>query len=288
MAEAYRAYNPPRSADWNFGGPKWKLSRSKIDLFTDCPLCFYLDNRLGVARPRGPSFTLNIAVDALLKKEFDLHRTRQSIHPLLEKYGVDAVPFAHAEMDKWRENFVGIQYRHPGTGFLITGAIDDIWVNKKGELIIVDYKATSKDGDIHSLSDSGWDEQYKRQMEIYQWLFRQKGFKVSSTGYFVYVNGKKDRAAFDGKLEFDVTLIPHTGKDDWIEGVLKEIQQCLENEELPQPSQDCDHCRYRKFAQKVQIDFLKKTSKTVSVEKKPVAKKTTRKKSDENNTSSLF
>ena len=288
MAESYRAYNPPRSADWNYGGSKWKLSRSKIDLFTDCPLCFYLDNRLGVARPRGPSFTLNIAVDALLKKEFDLHRVQQTTHPLLEKYGVDAVPFQHPEIDAWRENFVGIQYRHPATGFLITGAIDDIWVNPAGELIIVDYKATSKDGDIHTLSDSGWDEQYKRQMEIYQWLFRQKGFKVSDTGYFVYVNGKKDRAAFDGKLEFDVTLIPHTGTDDWIEGVLTKIKKCLDSDTLPKPSDDCDHCRYRKIAQKVQVDFLKETGMIVTEKKKSVVKKQTKKKSDENNTSSLF
>jgi hypothetical protein len=288
MTESYRAYNPPRSADWNFGGSKWKLSRSKIDLFTECPLCFYVDNRLGVARPRGPSFTLNLAVDALLKKEFDLHRTRQSVHPLLERYGVDAVPFAHAEMDKWRENFVGIQYRHPGTGFIISGAIDDIWVNRAGELIIVDYKATSKDGDINSLSDSSWDEQYKRQMEIYQWLFRKKGFKVSTTGYFVYVNGKRDRSAFDGRLEFDVTLIPHTGSDGWVEGVLTDIKKCLESEDLPLPSQDCDFCRYRKFAQTVQVDFIKEAKQPTLTEKKSPKKKVVKKKSDENSTSTLF
>ena len=288
MTEYYKAYNPPRSADWNFGGSKWKLSRSKIDLFTECPLCFYLDNRLGVARPRGPSFTLNIAVDALLKKEFDLHRAKQTTHPLLKKYGVNALPLEHADIDAWRENFVGIQYRHPETGFLITGAIDDVWVNPAGELIIVDYKATSKDGDINSLSDSGWDEQYKRQMEIYQWIFKQKGFKVSKTGYFVYVNGKKDREAFDGKLEFDVTLIPHIGKDSWVEGVLMKIKQCLESDELPKPADSCDHCRYRKVSRDIQNQFLKNIGKSSSVDKKPPTKKITKKKSDDNATNSLF
>ncbi|MSR78765.1 MAG: hypothetical protein EXS59_01300 [Candidatus Taylorbacteria bacterium] len=246
---------PIRSADWNYGGSKWKLSRSKIDLFTECPRCFYVDNKYGVARPRGPAFTLNIAVDGLLKKEFDAHRAKGTPHPLMEKYGIDAVPFADDRMSDWRENFVGIQYPHKPTGFLITGAIDDVWVNPKKELIVVDYKATSKDGKIESLSDSGWDEQYKRQIEIYQWLLRESGNKVSETGYFVYVNGKKDAKAFDGKLEFDITLISHKGKTEWIEGVLADIKKCLDGV-LPSPDEDCDYCTYRKSA--AEVSFKKK------------------------------
>jgi hypothetical protein len=237
-------YKGPRSADWNYGGSKWKLSRSKIDLFQECPRCFYIDNKLGLARPKGPSFTLNIAVDALLKKEFDAHRLAKTAHPLMKKYGVSAVPFAHANLDSWRENFVGIQYRHKPTGFLITGAVDDIWINPASELMVVDYKATSKDGSIDSLDDTKWQTQYRRQMEVYQWLLRQNGFKVSDTGYFVYVNGKKDRAAFDGKLEFDVTLITHKGDGRWIEKTLTDIKKCLDDDRIPSPSRDCDYCNY--------------------------------------------
>ena len=49
----------------------FKLSRTKIELFTGCPRCFFLDRRLGISRPGFPAFTLNNAVDYLLKKEFD-------------------------------------------------------------------------------------------------------------------------------------------------------------------------------------------------------------------------
>ena len=239
---------PKRSSDWNYRGPKWKLSRSKIDLYTDCKKCFYLDNKLGVARPRMPAFTLNIAVDHLLKKEFDTHRANQSTHPLVDSYGVKAIPFAHKDLNTWRENFEGIQYIHPKTGMTISGAIDDVWVNPKGELIIVDYKATSKEGKIESLDNSGWEGQYKRQMEVYQWLFRQNGFKVSDTGYFVYVNGMKDKEAFDGKLEFDVTLIANKGDDSWVEKTIIEIKECLESTDVPDTAKECDFCNYRKLA----------------------------------------
>ena len=243
-------YNPKRSSDWNYGGKNWKLSRSKIDYFNECPRCFYIDNKYGVARPKMPAFTLNVAVDALLKKEFDLHRANKTAHPIMKKYGVEAVPFFHADINEWRENFVGIQYRHEATGMLITGAVDDIWVNPAQELIVVDYKATSKEGDINNLDDSSWKEQYQRQLEVYQWLLRQKGFKVSKTGYFVYVNGKKDREAFDGKLEFDVTLIPHTGTDKWVEPMLLEIKKCLDSDICPASNKTCEFCAYRFAMQK--------------------------------------
>ena len=66
-------YSVPRKADWNYGGKRWRLSRSKIGLFQECPRCFYLDNRLGLKRPPGYPFNLNTAVDTLLKREFDAH-----------------------------------------------------------------------------------------------------------------------------------------------------------------------------------------------------------------------
>ena len=163
----------------------FKLSRSKLEMFLECPRCFYLDRRLGVGRPPGYHFSLNSAVDTLLKKEFDIHRAKNQKHPLIEKYGVDAVPVAHKNLDLWRHNFTGVQYFHEPTNLLITGAIDDLWQNSKGEYIVVDYKATSKNEKIEAL-DKAWQDGYKRQMEIYQWLLRKNGFKVSDTGYFVY------------------------------------------------------------------------------------------------------
>lgn len=222
----------------------FRLSRSKIDLFLNCPRCFYLDRRLGVSQPPGPPFSLNSAVDKLLKKEFDIHRAKGTAHPFMKSYGIDAVPFRHPKMNEWRDAlYHGIQHLYEPANFIVTGGVDDVWINPKGELIIVDYKATAKDSEVNL--DAEWQIGYKRQMEIYQWLFRQNGFSVSSTGYFVYCNGKTDTAAFDGKLEFGVKLLPYTGKTNWVEGTLNDIRACLDSDELPASGDQCDFCEYR-------------------------------------------
>ena len=246
-------YNPHRTRNLfdPSGAEPFRVSRSKIDLFLNCPLCFYLDCRLGVGRPPGFPFALNSAVDKLLKKEFDIHRAAGSAHPLMEAYGLkDVVPYVDDRLDEWRENFKGIRFVHVPTNFMVTGAVDDIWINRAKELIVVDYKSTSKDEKV-SL-DKEWQIGYKRQMEVYQWLLRRSGFTVSSTGYFVYCNGRTDRKAFDGKLEFDIDLIPYTGDDAWVEKALADMRKCLLAEKPPKPGTACDYCAYRKAARDVQ------------------------------------
>ncbi len=59
-----------------------------------------------------PAFTLNSAVDHLLKKEFDIRRANGAAHPLMAAYGIDAVPAQHDELEIWRENFKGIRVLH--------------------------------------------------------------------------------------------------------------------------------------------------------------------------------
>lgn len=245
-------YTPHRTRNLYVPGAAtpFKVSRSKIDLYHECPRCFYLDRRLGVGRPPGFPFNLNTAVDTLLKKEFDLHRAKNKAHPLIQQYGVDAVPVAHDKLNVWRENFQGVQYLHEPTNLLVTGAIDDLWQDSNGHYIVVDYKSTSKAAAITELNES-WHDGYKRQMEVYQWLLRRNGLSVSDTGYFVYCNGKTDRAAFDGKLEFDITLIPYTGDDEWVEGTLHDLHACLQSDRIPEAESDCDYCAYREAVQSV-------------------------------------
>ncbi len=245
MTDYKKLYNPNRHKDWNYGGSKWKLSRSKIELFIECPKCFYLDNKLGTKRPSFPSLNLNITIDELLKREFDWYRHQSNAHPIMEEYSLKATPFRHQDLETWRNNFEGVTYYHPDTELMVSGAVDDIWINEKKELIVVDYKATSKQTRIESLSDSSWENSYKRQLGVYQWLLYMNGFNVSTTGYFLYANADSNRDNFKDILKFDTTLVPCEGDTRWIEKTLLEIKDCLENESYPKSNTDCEYCRYR-------------------------------------------
>jgi len=221
----------------------YKFSRTRLENFLKCPRCFYLELRLGVKPPSGLPFTLNAAVDHLLKKEFDSYRAQKKIHPLMERYGIKAIPFQHENLNDWRNNFKGMRYLHKKTNFLVFGAIDDVWEDNDGKLSIVDYKATAKESAL-SLNEE-WHASWKRQMEIYQWLFRQNGFDISDMGYFVYCNGKKDREGLNCKLEFDIEIHSYQGNDNWIESALEKARACLDGDSIPDYTVDCDFCTYQ-------------------------------------------
>jgi len=239
----------------------FKVSRSKIELFTQCQRCFWLDVRLKIKRPDGAPFSLNKAVDELLKKEFDVYRAKAEPHPLILDSQIKAIPYAHEKLDDWRETFVGVQALHDETNLLVFGAPDDIWVDNEGRLIVVDYKATAKDREVSI--DAAWQMSYKRQMEVYQWLLRANGFKVSDTGYFVYVNGRLDLDGFGGRLEFKTKVIPYAGNDGWIESTLLAMKACMDSDVMP-PVGDhimggpCEHCTYARARTELTLKALKK------------------------------
>lgn len=236
----------------------FKVSRSKIELFMQCRRCFWLDVRLKIKRPDGPPFNINKAIDELFKKEFDTYRAKAEPHPLMIEYKVKAVPFLHEHLDNWRENFVGVQALHEPTNLLIFGAIDDVWVNEAGELLVVDYKATAKDRDVSINSE--WQISYKRQLEVYQWLLRQNGFAVNPTGYFVYTNGRMDLDGFYDRVEFRTKIIPYKGDDSWIEPTLQKMKKCMEGD-MPATGRsamggECEFCAYAKARTKLTLQAL--------------------------------
>jgi hypothetical protein len=225
-------------------GDLFKLSRNKVEEFVRCPRCFVLNNRHGIKKPSSPPFTLNSAVDSLLKKEFDVHRSEKTVHPLVASAGLDLVPFQHEQIDEWRSNFKGIQVNFDQLGFLLTGAVDDIWVTPKGELVVVDYKATAKAVAMTEVPTGGFYDSYRRQLDFYQWLLRQLGFGVSATSYWLYCTGNPQADVFNQTLSFECHLIPYISDDTWVIPTLERIYSALNSSALPPAEPGCEYCAY--------------------------------------------
>jgi hypothetical protein len=200
---------------------------------------------MGVGPPPDYPLKLNLALDFLLKKEFDRYRALGVPHPIMTEYGISAVPLNDPRMDEWRDALRrGVTRLHNTTNLVITGGVDDIWINDCRELHVVDYKGMWTKNEKSSL-DPDWQIAYKRQVEIYQWLLKGTEYAISDTAYFVCCNCDTDRDSFDGKLTFKTSIVAHQGDSSWVDATIQAIHECLMNDTLPAPAQFCNLCRYR-------------------------------------------
>ena len=228
----------------------FKISRSKFFNFLSCKRCFYLDRVKGLKEPSMPGWALNIAVDELLKKEFDQYRLKQKPHPIMTKHNLEVIPFQHEDLNIWRNSLKGgISYLDKKTNLIIHGGIDDIWFDlKKKKLIVVDYKAQSTSYPVTTSSylNSQWHLSYKKQMDIYVHILRQMNFKVSSLSFFYVCNGERINDEFNNKIDFKTTLVPYRTDTTWIEKKLIEMKEVLDLDSPPEIEKKCEKCAYLK------------------------------------------
>jgi len=226
----------------------FKISRSKFSNFLDCARCFYLERVKGLKDPSMPGWSLNSAVDELLKKEFDEYRKLQKPHPFVLENNLKLIPFQHEQIDYWRNALSGgISYLDENTNIELHGGLDDIWFDPdKKELVVVDYKAQSNNTPVETVAylESQYHQNYKVQMDVYVHILRKMKFKVADTAYFLVCNALKTSEKFDAKLHFDLTLVPYKTDTSWVESKIIEMKKTLESKSVPEINKFCEKCMY--------------------------------------------
>lgn len=220
----------------------FQLSRSSMDEFLTCPRCFWLKRKMGISPPKGLPFTLNSAVDTLLKRECDAARALGRPTELTKT--IEARPHVHPRLDEWRDFRQGVRYLHRETNIELYGAIDDLWVGMStGAIHVVDYKATAASKPVVEMNRPHH-MNYKRQVEVYNWLLQKNDVQMSDIAYFLYCTAGTGAEKFDLALRFKFAIIPHQCRTDWIEDELRWIRRCLDADEPPKSNQDCGMCEY--------------------------------------------
>jgi CRISPR/Cas system-associated exonuclease Cas4 (RecB family) len=226
----------------------FRLSRSKFSDYLTCKRCFYLEQVKGLKNLDTLPFTLNNAVDALCKKEFDYHRNNQTPHPIMVKNNINAVPYQHEDIEKWQDALSrGIDYVHPGLNLKLAGGIDDVWLNKDtNKLIMADYKAQSKtvEKKIDGYLEDVYHEGYKLQLDFYRYLFEKNGFEVQKTAYFLVYNATLERNSFDNKLDFTSDLVAYETDTSHIEEKIIEMKKLMDGGQIPDLTPHCQNCNY--------------------------------------------
>lgn len=225
-----------------------QLSWSKVNLFLSCPRCFYKDQVLRLKHPGvdPDCFTLNNAVDTLFKSEFDQYRKSQEPHPIMIANNLQAIPLEHDLLYAWRNYKAGgIRFVDLRNNLELYGVVDDVWVNPQQELIVVDYKATSKLKQAKAATTKNkWTDNNKLQIAFYAYLFKRNGYAVHDTGYFVYCLALEDKSALNNKLEFEHELRGYMIDNSWVEPTLSSIRDCLDEKEVPEAADGCSFCGY--------------------------------------------
>ena len=207
-------------------------------------------------RPIGmPGYPINSRVDALLKEEFDIYREKQEPHPIFKKHNLNFVPLKidKEKLNDFRNNRKGVRAKSTKTNYTIYGALDDLWLNKdNNEVVVVDYKATSnKYGVDYVNSKMAYHKAYLRQLDFYAYLLKLNKFKVFKTGYWFVCNAQyKDQKTFSGNLNFKINLLSYNVRTDYIEDTLVELEKCYNDSKIPQSSSVCDTCRWQKETSK--------------------------------------
>ena len=218
------------------------LSRTSIDEYIKSPHFWFIKRVLGLNDNPGPGWPLNSQVDNMAKLMNDFHRENEKTPKLLEE---NELLLANIdELSSWR-NINGMKYFDENRNVTICGGIDDLYVNSKGEYVIVDYKSTSTQKRILQQSDvfnNG--EIYKRQLEIYKWILENKKLKMSSIGYLHYFNASTIRKDLDFSLEFEQTLVPIELDTSWIDSIIDEMLLVIKNNTCPPMNDKCDRCIY--------------------------------------------
>ena len=208
------------------------LSPSSLNLFLECPLCFWLEKRMGIRRPPPYPYSLNAAVDQLLKQEFDAYRARGENHPLIIASNIPAKLFPDQTLlNKWRNNFEGIRYYDTELKATLFGAVDDVLQFESGELAPLDFKSTgSREVNIY--------DSFQLQMDVYTYLLEKNGFSTPGKGYFAfYLVNKED--GFINRLPFREELREVKTDSSRVPVLFKEAVLLLRGKRPLKHSEDC-------------------------------------------------
>ena len=218
-----------------------QLSPNSLNLFLECPRCFWLDKKEGIRRPQPYPYALNMAVDVLLKQEFDEYRAKNELHPLLVDNNIPAKLFSNQELlNQWRSNFSGIRYYDVELDATIFGAVDDILEFGDKKLAPLDYKSTGSA--IAHVYD-----RFQLQMDIYTFLLEKNGFSTPRKGYLAfYIVDKKE--GFGDRLPFRKELHEIETDPSDVAGLFKEAVAVLRRISPPPHSQDCQYGNWLKGA----------------------------------------
>ncbi len=212
-----------------------QLSPSKIGVLNNCPRCFYMANNMSVRRPRGIFPSLPGGMDLVLKKYYDRYRILGILPSEVTAQISGEKPYSDIEkLKKWR-NWQSKALTIYIDEVKIIGALDDAVINLKEEISPYDYKTKGSEP-----KDDG-SQYYQHQLDIYELMLKEKGFKTSGYAYLAYYFPVEVESMADVQFRCKIYKIK-TSTANAI-AIIKRAKKLLKGK-MPAASNDCQYCAY--------------------------------------------
>lgn len=216
---------------------RYSLSPTTLNLYFDCPRCFWLHINRNIKRPRGIFPSLPGGMDLVIKSYFDKYRLRNELPP--EIVGkVKGKLFADIKiLEKWRSwKDTNLIYVDSPSNVILSGALDDCIVDE-GFYIPLDYKTKG------SAPQAGYSDFYKTQLNCYCLMLESTGYKTKNLAYLVYY--WPEEAKEQGIIKFNVETIPMKTDIEIVKNTLREAVSML-SRGIPKSNPDCKYCKLTK------------------------------------------
>ena len=192
---------------------------------------------MGIKRPPAYPYSLNLAVDDLLREEFDDYRQKGIPHPIFEENNIKAHLFKNQKLlNQWRNNLSGIRYFDSDLQATLFGAVDDVLEFNDGKIAPLDYKSTGS-------SSANVYDRFQLQMDIYTFLMEKSGYKTPRKGYLAFYVIDKSRGFID-KLPFRKEIVEIETNPSDVYDIFRDAVAVLKQATPPKHSDDCQFGKY--------------------------------------------
>lgn len=211
---------------------KIKLSPSSLNLFMECPRCFWLYINREMKRPSIPVATITTGLDRVVKEYLSEYRLK-NILPSFLKEKISGKLMVDFPKRGWFE------YNDARLDAKLGGYLDECIQLEDGNYAVLDHKTRGSAPDsVHKA--------YQLQMDVYTFLLEANKYPTKRTAYLAYYIPKKIIANSD--FQFEVVIKEISTDPKRAQEVFSKAVEIL-RKPIPSKSEDCDFCKWTSTAE---------------------------------------
>ncbi len=217
----------------------YQLTPSQLNLYQDCPRCFWVEIHEKVQRPAVVS-PLFGGMDLILMKYTDQYRLKGNLPAELQKT-IEGVFLPEQDLiKKWRNPKSALSFQDKDRGVDFSGTLDECVVrkNENGESLHIPLIFQTRG---LASNEQNHDQHHQMKLDCYDLLLQKNGYQTGSTGYVVYYIPEEVRES--GVVQFNVQVIQLVTESKRAMNLIAEVSEVLSGK-MPEGGQNCEYCAW--------------------------------------------